>query len=159
MPLNIPCYYKGLLAVISVYVFIGLIIYIIIASPAPLVLKIFIISITSGASLPIFLWIPKEAYVKEGGVLLMGLVRRKFIPGEVMEEYTYEEVRRRISFVPVGNRVILHCFFWGLYGSFQRRNGEWVSVDVYAGRDCKGKWLLLKKRGQERYLLVCPGNT
>jgi hypothetical protein len=159
MLLNIPCYYKGLLAVISVYVFIGLIIYIIIASPAPLVLKIFIISITSGASLPIFLWIPKEAYVKEGGVLLMGLVRRKFIPGEVMEEYTYEEVRRRISFVPVGNRVILHCFFWGLYGSFQRRNGEWVSVDVYAGRDCKGKWLLLKKRGQERYLLVCPGNT
>ncbi|MEM1890373.1 MAG: hypothetical protein QXN04_09560 [Pyrobaculum sp.] len=159
MLLNIPCYYKGLLAVISVYVFIGLIIYIIIASPAPLVLKIFIISIFSVGSLQIFLWIPKEAYVKEGGVLLMGLVRRKFIPGEVMEEYTYEEVRRRISFVPVGNRVILHCFFWGLYGSFQRRNGEWVSVDVYAGRDCKGKWLLLKKRGQEKYLLVCPGNT
>ncbi|MEM0468341.1 MAG: hypothetical protein QXT27_03995, partial [Pyrobaculum sp.] len=126
MLLNIPCYYKGLLVVISVYVLIGLINYIIIASPAPLVLKIFIISISSGASLQIFLWIPKEAYVKEGGVLLMGLVRRKFIPGEVMEEYTYEEVRRRISFVPVGNRVILHCFFWGLYGSFQRRNGEWV---------------------------------
>lgn len=129
----------------------------IIASPAPLVPKISIFSTTLGASLLTLLWIPKEVHVAEGGLLLVGLVRKKFVPGEVVEEYSHEEVERSISFVPVGVRVSLNCFIWGLYGSFQRRNGEWVSVDVYAGRDCGGRWLLVKKRGQDRYLLVCAG--
>ncbi|MEM4753452.1 hypothetical protein [Pyrobaculum sp.] len=144
---------------IPVYILLGFVNYMIVISPAPLVLKIFILFITLGASFQVLLWIPKESYIQERGVLLIGLVRRKFIPSEVVEEYTYDEVKQRLSFVPVGNRVILQCFFWGLYGSFQRRNGEWVSVDVYAGRDCRGRWLLVKKRGQDRYLLVCPGNA
>ncbi|MGK0550192.1 MAG: hypothetical protein ABWU84_11315 [Pyrobaculum sp.] len=159
MPSNIPCYYKGLFIMIPAYILLGLVNYLIVVSPAPLVLKIFILFITIGASFQVLLWIPKESYIQERGVLLIGLVRRRFIEGEVVEEYTYDEVKRRLSFVPVGNRVILQCFFWGFYGSFQRRSGEWVGVDVYAGRDCRGRWLLVRRRGQDRYLLVCPGNV
>ena len=158
MVLNVSCYY-GLFIIISVYILLGFINYMIVISPAPLVLKIFILFTTLGATFPALLWVPKESYIQVGGMLLVGLVRRKLVPGEVVEEYTYDEVKQRLSFVPVGNRIILQCFFWGLYGSFQRRNGEWVSVDVYAGRDCRGRWLLVRKRGQDKYLLVCPGNT
>ncbi|AFA39974.1 hypothetical protein Pogu_1947 [Pyrobaculum oguniense TE7] len=159
MPLNIPCYYKGLFVVLLVFVLTGFVTYVIIKSPAPHILKIFVSSVILGALLSVLLWVPKESHIQVGGVLLVGLVRRKFIEGEVVEEYSYDEVKRRLSFVPVGNRIILQCFFWGLYGSFQRRSGEWVSVDVYAGRDCMGRWLLVRKRGQDRYLLVCPGNV
>ncbi|RFA94633.1 hypothetical protein [Pyrobaculum aerophilum] len=156
---NRKCYYTAASIIMIIIIVISTIPYLIWTSTAPQSLKIIITALLASIILlPIF-WLPKDSRVVDGGVLLIGVVRRKFIAGEVVEEYTSDEVKWRLSFVPVGNRVSLQCFFWGLYGSFMRRNGEWVSVDVYAGRDCKGKWLLLKKRGQERYLLVCPGNT
>lgn len=157
MPLT--CYQKGLLLIMLVFTLIAGSLYVfLIMLPIPLIGKVIISVFTLGAVPLILMWTPLESHVKEGGVLLIGLVRKKFVPGEVVEEYTGDEVKKRLGFVPAGNRVILDCFFWGFYGSFQRRNGEWVSVDVYAGRDCRGRWLLLRLR-RDKYLLICPGNA
>ncbi|AET32788.1 hypothetical protein [Pyrobaculum ferrireducens] len=122
-------------------------------------LKPVVVMILIAALSLVVYWIPVEAAVLNNAVVLRGALRRKVVEGDVVETYTHDEVVRYLSFVPIGNRASLRCFFWGVAGSFQRRNGEWVGVDVFAGRNCGDRWLLVKIKGREKYLLVCVDKT
>ena len=98
--------------------------------------------------------VPSEAWRTSDGVLLAGAVQKRHTTGEVLEQYTTEEVREGLK-TPLGLFESLECFVWRRRVLFRRRTGNEVEVEIYAGSNCDGKWLLLRKREEAGYLLVC----
>jgi hypothetical protein len=153
------CYLLNLTLLTAITVFVVATAVVINTTGPETPLKLVTTAILIATLLLVVNWIPVEATVLNNAVVLRGAIRRKVVEGDVVEAYTHDEVARYLSLVPIGNRVSLRCFFWGVAGSFQRRNGEWVGVDVFAGRNCGDRWLLVKIKGREKYLLVCVDKT